>query len=260
MQQGSVLVHVADMDASSLTVLSISKRVKGVISVFTHRFGDLLDGVYRHMNMDYSFTQALRRCEECQRVCHFYDINCNFWIHFLERCADNEFLHVPEAMEFFRGIGLFHVHGHQNECFPRFAPSFILGAGQIEGEIIETLWVPLNEISPSTRNMSKAYRQELLDMHMNDSNWKKLVRMGSAIPSPSTSHIFTSIAVPSLVKKWKKVGRGIKDSQEGYTAICESISEENKVLWEEMDLDAQVHRWADPTAMDIYDVQADKSG
>ena len=42
MQQGSVLVHVADMDASSLTVLSISKRVKGVISVFTHRFGDLL--------------------------------------------------------------------------------------------------------------------------------------------------------------------------------------------------------------------------
>ena len=66
--------------------------------------------------------------------------------------------------------------------------------------------------------------------------------------------------IPSLVKKWKKVGRGLKDRQEGYTAICESISEENKVLWEEMDLDAQVHRWTDPTAMDIYDVQADKSG
>ena len=88
---------------------------------------------------------------------------------------------MPPLIEFFRGIGLFHVHGHQNECFPRYAPSFIMGVGQIEGEIIETLWVGLNEISGSTRNMSKAYRQELLDMHMNDSNWKKLGRMGSSI-------------------------------------------------------------------------------
>lgn len=134
--------------------------------------------VHSHMNMDYSFTQALRRCEKCKRVCHYYDVNCNFWLHFLERCLDNEFLKVPENLEFFRGIGLFHVHGHQNECYPRFAPSFIPGAGLLEGEIIETLWVGLNEICPTTRNQSKGARQETLDVHMNDSNWKKLVRIG----------------------------------------------------------------------------------
>ncbi len=132
----------------------------------------------RHMNMDYCLTQALRTCEKCKRVCHYYDVNCNFWLHFLERCENNDFLAVPENMEFFRGIGLFHVHGHQNECFPRFAPSFITGAGQLDGEIIETLWVQLNEISGSTRHMSRAHRQETLDTHMNDSNWKKLTKMG----------------------------------------------------------------------------------
>lgn len=132
------------------------------------------------MNMDYSFTQALKRCEKCKRACHYYDINCSYWEHFLERCANSEFLEVPENMEFFRGIGLFHVHGHQNECFPRFAPSFIEGAGRLEGEIIETLWVSINEISGSTRYMSLSNRQETIDLHMNDSNWKKLVNMGAS--------------------------------------------------------------------------------
>ena len=60
----------------------------------------------------------------------------------------------------------------------RFSPNFIPGAEMIDGEIIKTLWVGLNEISGSTRNMSWHHRQEILDLHMNDSNWKKLVNMG----------------------------------------------------------------------------------
>ena len=128
--------------------------------------------------MDYSLTQALRKCNKSKKVCHYYDINCSFWEHFLERVQKSDFLEVPEAMEFLREIGLFHVHGHQNQCFMRFSPNFIPGAGMIDGEIIETLWVGLNEISGSTRNMSWHHRQEILDLHMNDSNWKKLVNMG----------------------------------------------------------------------------------
>lgn len=133
---------------------------------------------YRHMNMDYCFTQALKQCEHCKCVAHYYDINCSFWEYFFERCRNNEFLQKPEHMTFLQGIGLFHVHGHQDKCFPRYAPSFITGAGQLEGEIVETLWPPLNEISGSTRYMSKAHRQETLDIHMNDWNWKKLINMG----------------------------------------------------------------------------------
>ncbi|KIK72127.1 hypothetical protein PAXRUDRAFT_77389, partial [Paxillus rubicundulus Ve08.2h10] len=30
---------------------------------------------------------------------------------------------------------LWHVHGHRNECFARYSPGFIQGAGRVEGEI-----------------------------------------------------------------------------------------------------------------------------
>ena len=97
----------------------------------------------------------------------------------MDRIKKSETLSIPDNMEFLQGIGLFHVHGHQNQCYARFAPSFIPGAELLNGEIIETLWVALNKISGSTRNMSKSHRQETLDLHMNHSNWKKLVNMGS---------------------------------------------------------------------------------
>lgn len=87
-------------------------------------------------------------------------------------------------LQIVKGIGLFHVHGHQVMCFARYSPNFITGAGQTDGEIIETLWAALNMIAGSTRTMTAAHRKEVIDDHMNDSNWKKLTRMGSII------HIF----------------------------------------------------------------------
>ena len=73
---------------------------------------------------------------------------------------------------------MFHVHGHKNECFTRYASTFILGTGVVDGEIIETLWEPLNHIAPSTRKVSLEHHWEIIDDHMNDSNWKKLLHMG----------------------------------------------------------------------------------
>lgn len=94
----------------------------------------------------------------------------------------SDFLSLPRDLNVKRGIGLFHVHGHVKECFARYAPTFIRGAGNVDGEIIETLWSPLNHTASSARSMSWYHRQEYLDMHMGDSNWKKLVGM-SADPS-----------------------------------------------------------------------------
>ena len=83
---------------------------------------------------------------------------------------NSDFLEVPKDMEFFWGIGLFHVHGHQNECFSHFASNFISGARQIDGEIVETTWPPINNIANSTWNMSKAHHQETIDLYMNHWN------------------------------------------------------------------------------------------
>ena len=134
--------------------------------------------------MDYAFIHALKFVISCKMFLLMYDIMCQWYPKFPQRIASaHEALGVPpdflQTLSIKRGIGLFHVHGHQDSCFVRFAPSFIPGAGQLDGEIIETLWVGLNEISGSTRNMSWAHRQEVLDLHMNDSNWKKLIQIGA---------------------------------------------------------------------------------
>lgn len=103
---------------------------------------------------------------------------CQYFKKLGTRFAENDYLELPEGVKLIPGIGLFHVHGHQPSCLVRYAPSFIKGAGQVDGEIIETLWSTLNDTSRSARTATLAHRAEMLDDHMNDSNWKKLTKIG----------------------------------------------------------------------------------
>ena len=129
--------------------------------------------------MDYSLTQAVKNTAHGVRsLIVLYDIWCQYGVHLKARIAPNPYLTWPENARTVGGIGLFHIHGHQRSCMARFSPTFIVGAGQIEGEIIETLWRKLNEVSPSARSMTAAHREELLDDHMNDSNFKKMLSIG----------------------------------------------------------------------------------
>ncbi|KIJ60697.1 hypothetical protein HYDPIDRAFT_98394, partial [Hydnomerulius pinastri MD-312] len=68
------------------------------------------------------------------------------------------------------GIGLFHIHGHQDICLSRYSPDLIPGISKVDGEVLETLWSQLNEICGSTHSMTAAHRREVLNDHMLDSN------------------------------------------------------------------------------------------
>jgi len=74
-------------------------------------------------------------------------------------------------------VGKFNLAAHMLRCFSRFSLNFVQGAGQLDGEILETLWSEFNKVSASAHSMSKAHRAELHDDHMRDFNWKKLVGM-----------------------------------------------------------------------------------
>ena len=133
----------------------------------------------RQINMDYSLCKALSyHMDGIPVALVMYDIMCQYGVHFQERVKRGPELTMSSSLELRTGIGLFHIHGHQDSCLPRYSPSFIPGAKQVDGEIIETLWAPLNNVSRSIRGMSLVHRQEVLDAHMNHSNWKKLVRIG----------------------------------------------------------------------------------
>ena len=134
----------------------------------------------RQMNVDYAVCEALKcHTDNLPGAITYYDVSCGWIINFLERVMEAEYLELPEGMEdMIAAVGKFHLNAHVQECFAKYSPNFILGAGQVDGEIIETLWSLFNMISRFARTMSHSYRREVYDDHMCDSNWKKLVGMG----------------------------------------------------------------------------------
>jgi hypothetical protein len=88
-------------------------------------------------------------------------------------------------LEIIGAVGKWHLAAHIPECFPKFTLNFVEGAGEVDGEIMETLWSRLDEIAGFTQAMSIAHAQEVIDDYMNDSNWRKLIRMGR---SPQRMH------------------------------------------------------------------------
>ncbi|KAH9010056.1 hypothetical protein EDB85DRAFT_1902458 [Lactarius pseudohatsudake] len=170
-----------------------------------------------------------------------YDIMCQYGVHFQQRVERSPELSLSDSLQLRTGIGLFHIHGHQDSCLPRFSPSYIPGAKQVDGEIIETLWAPLNNVSRSIRGMSLAHRQEVLDAHMNHSNWKKMVRI-----------------VPSLLKRWKRMDTGIDLSADILDTLNTRFKTKTK-RWLKAAKHAQSSRHEDPTVMDIYDTMTSKA-
>ncbi|KAI9430770.1 hypothetical protein BJY52DRAFT_1133495 [Lactarius psammicola] len=189
----------------------------------------------RQINMDYSICKALfYNMEDIPVVLVMYDIMCQYHVNFKERVAKSPGLSLFSSMELRTGIGLFHIHGHQDSCLPLFIP-------EVDGEIIETLWAPLNNISRSLRGMTLAHRQEVLDAHMNHSNWKKMVRI-----------------VPSLLKRWKRLEDGLALSAEAFMALTKRFKKQTKG-WLKDDQAAQWSRDLSPEAMDIYDTAKEKA-
>lgn len=134
----------------------------------------------RQMNIDWSFCEAMRLSNSSKTpwTMHIYDVECQYWKNFLVWVDTNKYLEVAPDLKLKHAIGLFHVHGHQENCLYEYATSFIKGAGILDGEVLETLWSPLNAIFKSMRTASLAHRAEVFDDHKGNSNWKKMTGIG----------------------------------------------------------------------------------
>jgi hypothetical protein len=128
--------------------------------------------------MDYAFCQAIANIPAEQGLLAIYDIGCQWSKNLQNRISQSRFLSMPKFEDFLVAIGKFHLGGHVPDCFPKFSLNFIPGAGQIDGEILETLWAQIDKVAGITRSMTKAHRREVIDDNMLDSNWKKWVGIG----------------------------------------------------------------------------------
>jgi hypothetical protein len=115
---------------------------------------------------------------------------------------------------------------------------FIPGAKQVDGEIIETLWAPLNNISRSLRGMSLAHRQEVLDAPINHSNRKKLIWISISHLFQTSTYISLHLIVPSHLKRWKRLELGFDPSAQAYKALSKHFADKTQ-KWLEEDNDAQ---------------------
>ncbi|KAG1784914.1 uncharacterized protein HD556DRAFT_1531799 [Suillus plorans] len=172
----------------------------------------------------------------------FYDINCQYNKHFRVRVDRSRFLDMAPQLTIIPGIGLWHIHGHQDSCYVRYASNFIEGIGRIDGEIMETLWARLNLISPAARGMSSPHRKECLDYQMNDSNFCKMIRMKR-----------------TLCRKYKLARNGISESGKAFDRLDEAAPSHLKTEWLARERIAQSSRLNDPAAMDEYEINIKKA-
>nr|VWP01792.1 Cytochrome P450 monooxygenase AKT7 (EC (AK-toxin biosynthesis protein 7) [Ganoderma boninense] len=191
----------------------------------------------RQRNMDYILHWIFMYLHGLTRVLILYDIMCQYFVHLYARFTKSPHLHMPEGLRILRGIGQFHVHGHIPKCFPRFSVNFIAGAGVQDGEIIETLWNKTNAVADSTRGMSAAHRREVIDDHMNDSNWMKLTRISTL-----------------LTQKWRRACKEWGPAVAAFDELTRASDPAKCDEWKREADAADEARVSDPAAMDIYDV------
>jgi hypothetical protein len=173
-----VAVHV--MGPSFPIVWWISRKGKGDISYGFKECKMLKLISVRQVNIDYSIFHALMYIEDTTTALVIYDICCQWSIHFKERVSTYRFLSLWKDLKIIPAVGKFHLGAHIKECFHKFSLNFIVGSGELDGEIMETLWAVLDKVAGMTRSMSKFHRQEVLDDYMNNGNWKKHVRSGES--------------------------------------------------------------------------------
>lgn len=114
----------------------------------------ILTSISSQINMDYSLCKALTyNMEAIPIALVMYDIMCQYGVHLQDRVEKSPEISLSSSLELRTGIGLFHIHGHQDSCLPRFSPSYIPGAKQVDGEIIILMGTTEQHISEHPRDV-----------------------------------------------------------------------------------------------------------
>lgn len=181
-----------------------------------------------------------------------YDIMCQYHVNLKKRIKKSAVLSIPSSLQICPGIGLFHVHGHKEECLYRFGPTYISGAGQVDGEILETLWATLNEISRSTQTATLANRIEVLDDHMGDNNWKKMIRSGTFASRCGLTVLNCHFSGVSILRKYDRALAGFEKVKEELAQVESMVQESDLMKWRKGAASALKQRITDPKKMDYF--------
>ena len=160
-------------------------------------------------------------------------------------------------MDIIGAVGKWHLAAHVPECFPKFSLNFIEGAGQVDGEILETLWSNMDHVAGLAQAMSIAHHQETLDEYMNDSNWRKIIRMGMGLYSMHFHVKLTLCLADSLCTKWSRAKKGVSETKPAFEQLSDSLEASFIQEWTVQECVAMEERGE---RLRIYVVSSEKCG
>ncbi|KAF9463292.1 hypothetical protein BDZ94DRAFT_1321830 [Collybia nuda] len=137
----------------------------------------------RYVNMDYLYFTSLKDTPLVELVVS-YDIACQWSVKLWDRMGQYpQHLHCGPSDK--RSISFlvpkFHLPAHIMSCQTAFSFNFNLHVGCTDGEAPERGWSHINPVAMSTREMGPGSRQDTLDDHFGDWNWKKTTLMGISL-------------------------------------------------------------------------------
>ena len=131
--------------------------------------------------MDYMYYVGLNG-SSYRNILMSYDIACQWGINFKTRMATK----FPPDWSINNGqtkvkmlVPKFHLPAHIEKCQRDFSFNYTKYVGRTDGEAPERGWSKINGLAASAREMGPGSRRDLLEDHMGDSNWKKVVGIGS---------------------------------------------------------------------------------
>jgi Kyakuja-Dileera-Zisupton transposase len=229
--------HFKAIEAAMM--LSKACDVTGIVAIACARHGcftpngvaNLFRGE-QQKNVDWALVKACQTTtvDSRQGLLLIYDIACQYIIHLKERIGHL----LPADLDVDSAIGLFHVHGHKDICFFRYATTFIPGAAVVAGEILESLWAVLNAVTPAMRTATLAHRAEIMDDHMTDSNHKKALGLTTW-----------------LCQRYTQAAAMSRSALLYYDKLTKGIDSETVKEWEAVISLAESERKQDRSVMDI---------
>ncbi|KZV60542.1 hypothetical protein PENSPDRAFT_593936, partial [Peniophora sp. CONT] len=168
-------------------------RTTGIGAVFCSRheffwpnaIGTLVKGE-RYCTMDFIIASALRRVH-VGSLQLYYDIICQFTRNLNARMLSvppRSFIHVGaqkliHELHVTFGVPKFHNPAHQVLCQLWFNISYMVGAGNTDGEASERAWAGLNPAASSLREMGPGTMRDTVDFYCGCWNWRKFINIGT---------------------------------------------------------------------------------
>lgn len=117
------------------------------------------------------------RCKSVPPMIVSYDCNCQFSAKVLARYARS----FPDLMGRLAKtrftIPVVHLKDHRDNCEYLYASAYLKGAGHFYGEQAEVPWAEFNQLGGRTRQMGTGLRHDVLNAHLNDWNYRKMLTM-----------------------------------------------------------------------------------